>query len=73
MTAHISSTAFVALGLEVALTLDILRTAAAPTWHDTGQLAVIAVQRTALNYGLERESGDEERRDLTCAVRASSD
>jgi uncharacterized membrane protein len=67
---------WLALGLEFALAADILRTAVAPTWHDIGQLAAIAVLRTGLNYSLEREIAREERRDpvsLTCAARASSD
>ena len=64
---------WLALGLEFALAADILRTAVAPTWHDIGQLAAIAVLRTGLNYGLEREIAREERRDFTCAAPASSD
>src|SRR5215831_9618996 len=63
---------WLALGLEFALAADILRTAIAPTWHDIGQLAAIAVLRTGLNYGLEREIAREERRDLTYAAQASS-
>jgi uncharacterized membrane protein len=62
-----------ALGLEFALAADILRTAVAPSWPEIGQLAAIAVLRTGLNYGLEREIACEERRDITCAARASSD
>jgi uncharacterized membrane protein len=46
---------WLALGLEFALAADILRTAVAPTWRDIGQLAAIAVLRTALNFFLERE------------------
>jgi uncharacterized membrane protein len=64
---------WLALGLEFALAADILRTAVAPTWHDIGQLAAIAVLRTGLNYGLEREIAREERRDFTYEARASSD
>ena len=64
---------WLALGLEFALAADILRTAVAPSWCDIGQLAAIAVLRTGLNYGLEREIAREERRDFTCAARASSD
>jgi uncharacterized membrane protein len=64
---------WLALGLEFALAADILRTAVAPTWRDIGQLAAIAVLRTGLNYGLEREIAREERKDFTCAARASSD
>jgi uncharacterized membrane protein len=44
-----------ALSLEFLLAADILETAVAPTWNDIGQLAAIAVLRTALNYFLERE------------------
>ena len=61
------------LGLEFPLAADILRTAVAPSWKDIGQLAAIAVLRTGLNYGLEREIAREEQRELTCAARASSD
>lgn len=43
------------VGLEFALAADILRTAVAPSWRDIGQLAAIAVLRTALNFTLERE------------------
>jgi uncharacterized membrane protein len=64
---------WLALGLEFALAADILRTAVAPSWRDIGQLAAIAVLRTGLNYGLEREIAREERREFTCAGRASSD
>ena len=53
---------WLALGLEFALAADILRTAIAPTWHEIGQLAAIAVLRTGLNYSLEREIAREEQR-----------
>jgi uncharacterized membrane protein len=53
---------WLALGLEFALAADILRTAVAPTWRDIGQLAAIAVLRTALNFFLEREIDREELR-----------
>src|SRR5712691_9327472 len=55
---------WLALGLEFALAADILRTAIAPTWQDIGQLAAIAVLRTALNFFLEREIDREEARTL---------
>jgi uncharacterized membrane protein len=64
---------WLALGLEFALAADILRTAITPTWRDIGQLAAIAVLRTGLNYGFEREIAREERKDFTCGARASSD
>lgn len=43
------------LGLEFELAADIVRTAIAPSWTDIGQLASIAVIRTALNYFLEAD------------------
>ena len=43
------------LALEFTLAADVVRTAIAPTWHDIGQLASIAVIRTFLNYFLERD------------------
>jgi uncharacterized membrane protein len=46
---------WIILALEFALAADIARTAIAPTWDDIGQLAAIAVIRTALNYFLERD------------------
>lgn len=44
-----------ALALELEMGADILMTAVAPTWNDIGQLAAIAVLRTALNHFLEKE------------------
>jgi uncharacterized membrane protein len=43
------------LGLEFELAADIVRSAISPSWTDIGQLAAIAVIRTALNYFLETE------------------
>ena len=45
----------VAVALELLLGADVLATAVAPSWSDIGQLAVIAVIRTALNYFLGKE------------------
>lgn len=50
-----------ALALEFELAADILKTAVAPTWNEIGQLAAIAVLRTALNYFLERELKNAEK------------
>lgn len=50
------------LALELELGADILKTAVAPTWNDIGLLAAIAVLRTALNYSLERELRNAEKR-----------
>lgn len=46
---------WLAVALEFELAADILRTAIAPTWNEIGQLAAIAVLRTALNFFLQRE------------------
>lgn len=54
---------WLALGLEFLLGADILRTASAPSWNDIGQLAAIAVLRTALNFFLAREIEQEENRE----------
>lgn len=51
-----------ALSLEFLLGADILKTAVAPTWNDIGMLAAIAVLRTALNYFLEKELKNAEKR-----------
>jgi uncharacterized membrane protein len=45
----------VAVALELLLGADVLATAVAPSWNDIGQLAAIAVIRTALNYFLGKE------------------
>lgn len=52
---------FLTLGLEFQLAADILRTAAAPSFPQIGQLAAIAAIRTALNYVLRREAEHEQR------------
>jgi uncharacterized membrane protein len=51
-----------ALSLELLLAADILRTAVAPTWDDIGKLAAVAAIRTALNYFLEKELKEIEKR-----------
>lgn len=53
---------WLALALEFELAADILRTAVAPTWNEIGQLAAIAVLRTALNFFLQREIDQAEAR-----------
>lgn len=56
-----------ALALEFELGADILKTAVAPTWNDIGLLAAIAVLRTGLNYFLEQELRNAEKRDPSVA------
>lgn len=58
---------WLALALEFELAADILRTAVAPTWNEIGQLAAIAVLRTALNFFLQREIDHAERRGVPAA------
>ena len=53
---------WLAVALEFELAADILRTAVAPTWTEIGQLAAIAVLRTALNYCLQAEIDKAEAR-----------
>jgi uncharacterized membrane protein len=60
---------WLALALEFLLAADILRTAVAPTWNEIGQLAAIAVLRTALNYFLQREIDQAEIRERARAGR----
>lgn len=61
---------WLAVGLELALAADILRTAIAPSWNEIGQLAAVAALRTALNYFLAKEIEREEERRK--AVRAGA-
>ena len=52
---------FLTLALEFQLAADVLDTAMAPGWQEIGELAAIAVIRTALNFSLTREIADERR------------
>jgi uncharacterized membrane protein len=54
---------FLAIALEFQLGADILSTAVAPSWDAIGKLGAIAVIRTTLNYFLDREMREEERKD----------
>lgn len=51
-----------ALALEFLLAADILRTAIQPTWDAIAQLAAIAGIRVVLNFFLDRELSEEQRR-----------
>ncbi len=59
VTVRLSLARYLALALEFQLGADILSTAIAPSWNEIGQLAVIAVIRTVLNYFLMREMESE--------------
>jgi uncharacterized membrane protein len=52
---------YLALALEFQLAADVLETAILPEWTKIGQLAAIAAIRTALNYFLSKELGEEKR------------
>jgi uncharacterized membrane protein len=49
-------------GLTFQLAADVIETAIAPEWDDIGRLGAIAVIRTFLNYFLERDLSDVEKR-----------
>jgi uncharacterized membrane protein len=53
---------WLALALELALAADILRTVMIPTWDEIGKLGAIVVLRTVLNYFLEREIDQEQKK-----------
>jgi len=65
--------AWLLLGLEFELGADIIRTAIAPTWQQLGQLGVIAVIRTFLNYFLERDLEKYARREAPAKEDSSSE
>lgn len=62
-----------ALGLEFTVASDILRTAVAPTRQDILNLGMIVLLRTLLNYFLEREIEQGERRRASKLSAASSE
>jgi uncharacterized membrane protein len=50
------------VALEFQLAADIVGTAVKPSWTGLGKLAVVAAIRTFLNFFLQREMSDEERK-----------
>ena len=54
-TVRLQLARWLSLGLEFALAADIMRTGLNPTWNEIGQLAAIAILRTALNYFIQKE------------------
>jgi uncharacterized membrane protein len=50
-------------GLTFQLAADILETSISPTWDEIGRVGAIAVIRTFLNYFLERDLAEVERRE----------
>ena len=49
-------------GLTFQLAADIIGTAFSPSWDEIGQLAAIAAIRTFVNFFLERDLAEEEKR-----------
>ena len=56
-------------GLTFQLAADIIETSIAPSWNEIGQLGVIAVIRTFLNYFLEHDIAETRERDITARER----
>ena len=54
-TVRLQLARWLSLGLEFALAADIMKMGLNPTWNEIGQLAAIAVLRTALNYFIQKE------------------
>ena len=57
--ARLTLGSYLVLGLEFQLAADVLKTAVAPSFTESGQLAAIAGIRTVLNYFLEKEIAKE--------------
>jgi uncharacterized membrane protein len=53
---------WLALALELALAADILRTVMIPTWDEIGKFSAIVVLRTVLNYFLQREIEQQQKK-----------
>ena len=49
-------------GLTFQMAADIIETAFSPTWDEVGQLAAISVIRTFINFFLERDLVEQEKR-----------
>jgi|APFre7841882724_1041349.scaffolds.fasta_scaffold198211_1 uncharacterized membrane protein len=52
-------------GLTFQLAADIIETAFSPSWDEIGRLAAISVIRTFVNYFLERDLAEEEKREAS--------
>jgi len=50
-------------GLTFQLAADIIQTAFAPSWDEIGQLAAIAVIRAFVNFFLDRDMAEQEKRE----------
>jgi uncharacterized membrane protein len=59
-------------GLTFQLAADVIETAIAPGWNEIGQLGVVAIIRTFLNFFLERDIGETRERDITAKERSKT-
>jgi len=62
-TAYIQYARWLVAGLTFQLAADIIESAFSPGWEDVGRLAAIATIRTFLNFFLERDLAELERRE----------
>ena len=57
-------------GLTFQLAADVIETSIAPSWNEIGQLGVIAVIRTFLNFFLEHDITETRERDIKATEEA---
>ena len=62
-TAYIQYARWLVGGLTFQLAADIIETAFSPSWDEIGRLAAISVIRTFVNYFLERDLAEVEKRE----------
>ena len=62
-TAYIQYARWLVAGLTFQLAADIIETAFSPSWDEIGRLAAISVIRTFVNFFLERDLAELERRE----------
>jgi len=55
-------------GLTFQLAADIVESAFSPSWDEIGRLAAIAVIRTFVNFFLERDLAEEEKREAASSM-----
>jgi len=60
--AYVQYARWLVAGLTFQLAADIIESAITPSWDEIGRLAAIALIRTFLNYFLERDLAEAERR-----------
>lgn len=62
-SAYVQYARWLVAGLTFQLAADIIETAFAPSWDEIGRLAAISVIRTFVNFFLERDMAEVERRE----------